>query len=367
MVVTDFMKVKRILLEGIKKDTIPVISSYGPNAKGSLVRSSQGAMVYTRDGYSISQRVSPSSKQEEFGLRLAKSVTAAQQNNCGDGTSSALILFYLLCSSIYKKLEYGYNSETLEEIKKSLEEDSHLLENKIEKENLSKDGKDYYLPVATFSMGNFTKDSELLALWVYETVKEVQNGSIEIEVSKTGDSYYQINKGCQRVIEQCSKLLTQTLVNPYVYICDNMLNFAKLNDVFNKCIDESRSILIITSQVDNLNLKQFEALVAQGAIKGNVVRVSLGQGYTEDFLNDMAFISGAKVDYLQKEDETPVFDFLGEIEEFQQEETCYNFKPFDKINLQKRIEELNKIDTSNNRTLQWRVESRKNWDDIKSI
>ena len=290
MVITDFMKVKDILLKGIKKDTLPVISSYGPNAKGSLVRSSQGAMVYTRDGYTISQKVSPDYQEEEFGLRLAKSVTAAQQNNCGDGTSSALILFYLLSSSIFKRLEYGYSVQDIEEIKSSLFKDSDLLINYINSHNLNINGEDFIPSVSRSSMGNFTDDSLELANLIYETVKEVQSGSIEIELSHKDFSYKEINKGCQRVIDQCSKLLTQTLTKPYVYICDNMLNFAKLNDVFNRCIDEDRSILIISSQVDNSNLKQFESLVARGALKGNVVRVNLGQGYCTSRMTYWSFV-----------------------------------------------------------------------------
>jgi chaperonin GroEL len=197
-------EVRAKLLEGSRKMSKAVGSTYGPGGMNVLIKAPFGAPVLTRDGVTVAKRIAG----VNLGFRDQGETAAAEiiyqasdqtNKNAGDGTTATVVLAHELVSAAFRQLtavDEAHIGQEAWRLKRTLEEDARTVVEFVK--SVSKDAKGHLLEVATVSSG----DAGIGQL-VADTLEDIgPNGGITIreqafptlDVERVNGYYFA--KGC---------------------------------------------------------------------------------------------------------------------------------------------------------------------------
>ena len=95
------------LKAGIGKLAKAVEATLGPQGRNIGIDEAHGSPKITNDGWSIVQALELKDQYEDLGISLGKELTSNIKDKCGDGTTTAIILFNALVEKGIKNVTAG--------------------------------------------------------------------------------------------------------------------------------------------------------------------------------------------------------------------------------------------------------------------
>ena len=281
------------IFKGVDKLTNAVKSTLGASGKCVIYEDALGRPVITKDGVTVAESVVLMDPVENIGATLIKEAASNTVREAGDGTTTATVLAHSLLTH-----STNNNEETARSIKNGILKCSEKVKIYLDKASIPVKGE-MLRSVATISCNNDT----YLGNKIGEAYEKVgSDGVVLMEESDTNETYVEFVDGIQFDSGIKSQHLatdkdksTCTLDNPYVLIIGSSIpNVRKVQSVLEHVVKSKRSLLIVA----DMDQQPYATLVAnkvKGNIKVNIVDPP-GFGPTKlDSMEDLAFLTGAKL------------------------------------------------------------------------
>jgi chaperonin GroEL len=282
------------VMVGVQKLTDAVKSTLGASGRCVIYEDALGKPVITKDGVTVAESVVLFDPVENIGATLIKEAAKNTVREAGDGTTTATVLAH----SLLKQANSYKQDSSARDIKSGMFKGLSKVNDYLDKISVPVEG-DMLYNVAAIScnndkvLGNFIADA---------FIKVGKDGVVLMEESDTNETYVDFVEGTQLETGLKSQHLvtdkdkgTAVLDNPYVLIVTSPIaNIRKIQSVLEHVIKQKRSLLIVA----NVEQQPMAALIAnkvKGNIKVNIIDPP-GFGPTkQDTIEDLAFLTGAKV------------------------------------------------------------------------
>ena len=280
---------------GVEKLANAVKSTLGASGKCVIYEDALGKPVITKDGVTVAESIVLYDPVENMGATLIKEAAKNTVKEAGDGTTTATVLAYSLLKQSREALNNGADLRQLKIDMYNATDKVVAYLNKV-----SIDVKDEMIQqVANISCNN----DEVLGAIISEAFNKTgKDGVVLMEESPTHETYVEFVEGVQLESGIKSPHLitdkdkgTAVLERPYVLIVSSPIpNIRKIQSVLEYVIKHNRALLIVAT----VEQQAFATLLAnkvKGNIKVNIIDLP-GFGPTkQDTIEDLAFLTGAKV------------------------------------------------------------------------
>nr|AQM32658.1 chaperonin GroEL [uncultured virus] len=332
------------VMVGVQKLTDAVKSTLGASGKCVIYEDAMGKPVITKDGVTVAESVVLYDPVENIGATLIKEAAKNTVREAGDGTTTATVLAHSLLNKANAK-EAGNNAR---DIKSGMFKGLSKVNDYLDKISVPVEG-DMLYNVAAISCNNDTTLGNLIA---DAFTKVGKDGVVLMEESDTNETYIDFVEGTQLKCGLKSPHLitdkdkgTAVLDNPYVLIVSSPIaNIRKIQSVLEHVIKQKRSLLIVAS-VEQQPMAALLANKVKGNIKVNIIDLP-GFGPTkQDTIEDLAFLTGAKVINEELGDDLDLIDpsVLGEAVKSITDETTTVLQTIDLgIEFNERLEQIDK-------------------------
>ena len=306
---------KSKVIKGVDKLAKAVKSTLGASGKCVIYEDGMGKPVITKDGVTVADSVVLLDPIENIGATLIKEASKNTVKEAGDGTTTAIVLAESLLKTVN---DPEYKDESIRNIKNGIQSGYKKVV-----EYLSKHSKavsnEMLKHVSTISCNNDMDIGNIIS----DTYNKVgKDGVVLMEESDTEDTFAEIVDGVQfdsGLTSQhfCTNKDKQTaeLENPMVLIVSSPIpNIRKIQNILEHVLKNKRSLLII-AEVD----QQVKSALLMNKVKGNInVNIIDPPGFggsKEDTIEDLAFLTGAKVMNEELGDDLDLIqpDCLGEV------------------------------------------------------
>ena len=292
-----------ILRKGAKSLNDLVASTYGPNGHNVLYMD-QGKIFSTNDGARIVENFKNVNipDGQEYGASLIKECSLKTNIECGDGTTGAILLSYLLLEKGIKEINHGINPH-------SLQIGMNLALDKIKAslKKISKDCRTYedILRVATISGNNDSEIGKMVAD-IYEKVG--LDGIITYQKTLSDHTYYDVREGY--TVEKRGMMDPIFINNEkegtckfeggcYVLIAYyGIQTFQEIESILDKAIREKKGLLIVADEIHEDVMKKFRsAKELNKPLKICCINLPSYAHYKLDYVNDLSyFIDGKNIE-----------------------------------------------------------------------
>ena len=296
------------IMNGVKKLADAVKSTLGASGKCVIYEDAMGRPVITKDGVTVADSVVLIDPVENIGATLVKEAASNTVRDAGDGTTTATVLAYSLLKCANKAIE---NSGNIRDIKNGIESAANKVADYLDGISIPVEG-DMLRSVAAISCNNDKELGDKIGE-AYERVGK--DGVVFMEESETNETYIEFVEGVQidsglkspYFITDREKEIA-VLNNPYVLIVSSPINtIRKIQSVLEYTQKEQKPLLII-SEVDQQPFNVLLANKVKGNLKVNIIDAP-GFGPTRrDFIDDLAFLTGATVIDEQLGDDLDLID-----------------------------------------------------------
>lgn len=282
------------IMSGVQKLTNAVKSTLGASGKCVIYEDAMGRPVITKDGVTVAESVVLMDPVENIGATLIKEAASNTVKEAGDGTTTATVL----ANSLLQLINNTEHEESSRDVKNGVISGSEKVMAYLSNASIPVEGT-MLREVASISCNN---DSEL-GDKIGEAYEKVgREGVVLMEESETNETYVEFVDGAQfesglksqHLATDKDKLIA-TLEEPYVLIIGSKVpNIRKIQSVLEFVIKNKKPLLIVAE----MEQQPYATLVAnkvKGNIKVNIVDPP-GFGPTKmDSLEDLAFLTGAKL------------------------------------------------------------------------
>ena len=282
------------VMVGVEKLTSAVKSTLGASGKCVIYEDALGKPVITKDGVTVAESVVLMDPVENIGATLIKEAANNTVREAGDGTTTATVLAH----SLLNLANTHKHNNSARDIKEGMLKGLDKVNAYLDKISIPVEGE-MLQDVASISCNN---DIALGGFIANAFNRVGKDGVVLMEESDTNETYVDFVEGTQLESGLKSQHLitdkdkgTAVLDNPYVLIVTSPIaNIRKIQSVLEHVIKEKRSLLIVAS-VEQQPTAALIANKVKGNIKVNIIDVP-GFGPTkQDTVEDLAFLTGAKV------------------------------------------------------------------------
>ena len=281
------------LMRGMEITHRLVSKTIGACGRNTLYRSLYSrSPVVTNDGYTLARLIHLKDELEAMGADLLKQVASRQNEQCGDGTSTVIVLAYAMIVAGFTLIEQGKDPMSLsKEIIKSSEKIAEMIKMKSKQIESDED---------IFNVANISMENPEAAKIVFEAVKKVgKYGTVLVEESNGTTieredidgikfdngflSYFMMTNPStqQAVLEDCLILVTDKLfsvnsdffplleninargIKQLLVICDNMVGEVLASMADNKKLLYESLQKHQTDKEGRLILQGFNCVVVQ--------------------------------------------------------------------------------------------------------
>src|SRR3990167_2909588 len=287
---------KNKIHEGMEKIFRAVGVSLGPRGRSVIFDRHNRKLEHVDDGVSIAKEIELEDGFQNVGALMLKEAALKTNDTMGDGTSTAAVLIYALCSELARLVPSGFNPMALKRgIRKAKDQAIELLR----KGAVPISTRNEKLQIAqTASLDNETAE---LIVDAVEAVGE--NGMIEVEEGKTAETTLSITEGLEfdsgwvspHFINDAPKLEV-AYRKPLILITDYHLNaFDELVEVLERF---SKTDLPLVIMAESFGREVLATLIINKIRGGLKIAAIKNPGYGEkkrERIDDIAIATGAKV------------------------------------------------------------------------
>ncbi len=282
------------IMSGVEKLANEVKSTLGASGKCVIYEDALGKPVITKDGVTVADSVVLLDPVENIGATLIKEAAKNTVKEAGDGTTTAIVL----AESLLNELKSNKNLDTTRNIKNGIESGYKKVVEYLSKHSKAVSGSQL-TNVSSISCNN---DSELGSIIASAYEKVGKDGVVLMEESETGETFTDFVDGTQLECGLTSPYFVTDndkqkceLEKPLILIVSSKIpSVRKIQKILEYVIKNSRSLLIV-AEVE----QQVKSALLMNKVKGNI-KVNIinppGFGPTKkDTIDDLAFLTGAKV------------------------------------------------------------------------
>ncbi len=283
--------------KGLNITADAVSSTLGP--KGQNVIFQEGTLhTITKDGVTVAQQILLEDSFENMGNMLAREASENTNRECGDGSSTSIVLLREIFNQGYKAITAGMNpillkrgmDKALSQVIKRLDKMSKKITTDKQKEQ-----------IAIISANNDEENGKMIA----NVIKKVgTDGVVTVTPSnsfKTEVEYVKgtkINSGyVNNLFINNAKNLTATMENPEIIISTDRINLSSqlLPLIEDLVSNGKRNFILFADEIE----EQALAFLVQNFLQGKFTCVpiklpSFGE-YKDDLIFDLAAMTGATV------------------------------------------------------------------------
>jgi len=287
---------RKALKTGIDTLTNAIKVTLGPRGRPVALDKKFGAPSVLNDGVSIAKDVELPDPFENMGVQLVKEAATKTNDQCGDGTSTSVILAQGIISEGFKNIAAGADSMAL---KRGIEKGVDAVVEQLKKTAIPVAGKDQVAQVAAIS----AVDQEIGDLIADVMEKVGKDGVITVEEGKGLEFETEYVEGMKfdrgyispYFITNAEQMRCE-LEDPYILITDKKIS--ALTDVLpalEKIVQTSKNIVLIAEDVDGEPLATLVVNKLRGTLSPLAVKAPGFGDRRKEMLQDIAVLTGGKV------------------------------------------------------------------------
>jgi len=294
---------RQALLRGVDKVTNTVKVTLGPKGR-NVILDQHSSPTITNDGVTIAKEIELKDKFENIGAKLVKEVASQTQEKAGDGTTTAALLVQAMITEGLKNITAGSNPV---EIKKGIEAATERVVQYLKQKSVPVNSKEQIAQVATISANNDEHIGKLIA----DAMEKVgTKGVITVEEAKSIETHLELVEGMQvdkgylsPYMATDQEKMETSFEDPYILITDKTISSVKeLVPVLEATAAESKPLLIIAEDVEGEALTTLVLNLLRGALKVCAIKAPGFGDEKNDFLEDIAILTGGRVISKDKND-----------------------------------------------------------------
>ena len=287
---------RKALKTGITTLTDAIKVTLGPRGRPVALDKKFGAPSVLNDGVSIAKDIELPDPFENMGIQLVKEAATKTNDQCGDGTSTSVILAQGIIAEGFKNIAAGTDSMAL---KRGVEKGVAAVVEELKKTAIPVAGKEQVAQVASISAA----DEDIGNLIANVMEKVGKDGVITVEEGKGLEFETEYVEGMKFDRGYISPYFTTNveqmrceLEDPYILITDKKIS--ALNDILpalEKIVQTSKNIVIIAEDVEGEPLATLVVNKLRGTLSPLAVKAPGFGDRRKEMLQDIAVLTGGKV------------------------------------------------------------------------
>lgn len=266
----------------------------GPKGRNVGLQASWGTPIITNDGNSIVKEVEVKDQYINMGMSMGKEVAAKMKEQCGDGTTTSIILLRALVQAGVKNITSGTSpihlkrgmDKAVEEILKEIDKMAKSIKN--DKEILS---------IATVAASGNKEIGEMIASAIKKVSKD---GVITIEEGKSTETTVEIVEGMQLDRGYLSayfctnaEQMVSEMSHAKILITDKKINSVhELLPILQTIATAGQELLIIADDIEGDALSTLVINKLRGILKVCAIKAPGFGAQRKAILEDIAILTG---------------------------------------------------------------------------
>ena len=287
---------RKALKTGIDTLADAIRVTLGPRGRPVALDKKFGAPTVINDGVSIAKEIELPDPFENMGAQLVKEAATKTNDQCGDGTSTSVILAQAIVSEGFKNIAAGADSMAL---KRGVEKAVGVVVDELKKMSIPVKGKEQVAQVAALS----AVDQEIGDLIAEVMEKVGKDGVITVEEGKGLQFETEYVEGMKfdrgyispYFITNAEQMRVE-LEDPYILVTDKKIS--ALSDVLpalEKIVQTSKNIVVIAEDVEGEPLATLVVNKLRGTLSPLAVKAPGFGDRRKAMLEDIAVLTGGKV------------------------------------------------------------------------
>ena len=275
-------------------DTIRV--TLGPRGRPVAIDKKYGAPTVINDGVAIAKEIELPDPFENMGAQLVKEASTKRNDQCGDGTSTSVILAQAIVREGFKNIAAGADSQSL---KRGIEKAVAVMVEELKSMAIPVKGKEQVAQVASLS----AVDKEIGELISDVMEKVGKDGVITVEEGKGLQFETEFVEGMKFDRGYVSayfinnpETMRVELDDPYILITDKKIS--ALSDILpalEKMVQTSKNIVLIAEDVEGEPLATLVVNKLRGTLNPLAVKAPGFGDRRKAMLQDIAVLTGGTV------------------------------------------------------------------------
>ncbi len=285
------------MMRGVNVLADAVKVTLGPKGRNVVLDKPYGAPRITKDGVTVAKEIQLEDKFENMGAQLISEAAKKQNDQAGDGTTTATVLAQAMTEAGCKAVAAGMNPMDL---KRGMDKAVIAAVAELEKCSKAVKSNDEIKQIGTISANGDIEIGEKIA----EAMDKVGNeGVITVEESKSMATELETVEGMQfdrgylspYFITNADKMICE-LENPYILLQESKLsNLQVMLPILESVVQSGRPLLIIAEDVEGEALATLVVNKLRGGLKVAAVKAPGFGDRRKAMLEDMAILTGAQV------------------------------------------------------------------------
>ena len=285
------------MLRGVDTLANAVKVTLGPKGRNVVIEKSFGAPRITKDGVTVAKEIELKDKFENMGAQMLREVANKQNDQAGDGTTTATVLAQAIVREGSKAVAAGMNPM---DVKRGIDLAVNAVVEDLKAHAKSVEANSEIAQVATISANGDEEVGRILA----EAMEKVGNeGVITVEEAKSLATELETVEGMQfdrgylspYFITDAEKLKVE-LDDPYILIHEKKLsNLQAMVPLLESVVQSGKPLLIIAEDVEGDALATLVVNRLRGGLKVAAVKAPGFGDRRKAMLEDIAILSGGNV------------------------------------------------------------------------
>ena len=286
---------RELLRKGVKELTDVVGVTLGPKGRYVGLDMNYGAPKITNDGNSIVSTVELKNQYENMGASIGKELANKMKETCGDGTSSAILLFGALVEHGVKNIASG-SSPIL--VKRGMDKAFEAIAKELKAASQSVKNAKEIKEIATASASG----SEEVGTMIADAFSKVGNfGVISIEEAKGVETTIEMVEGMQfdrgyvspYFVTNTEHMISE-MHQPRILVTDKKINSVQeILHLLQTAAQSAQEILIIADDIEGDALSTLVVNRLRGTLKVCAVKAPGFGDRRKAMLQDIAILTGA--------------------------------------------------------------------------
>ena len=287
---------RKALKTGVDTLTAAIKVTLGPRGRPVALDRKFGAPSVLDDGVSIAKDVELPDPFENMGVQLVKEAATKTNDQCGDGTSTSVILAQGIIAEGFKNIAAGADSMAL---KRGIEKGVAAVVEELKKMAIPVAGREQVAQVASIS----ATDDEIGNLIADVMEKVGKDGVITVEEGKGLEFETEYVEGMKfdrgyispYFITNVEQMRCE-LEDPYILITDKKIS--ALNDILpalEKIVQTSKNIVLIAEDLEGEPLATLVVNKLRGTLSPLAIKAPGFGDRRKEMLQDIAVLTGGKV------------------------------------------------------------------------
>ena len=287
---------RKSLKKGIDTLSNTIRVTLGPRGRPVALDKKWGAPSVINDGVSIAKEIELPDPFENMGVQLVKEAASKTNDQCGDGTSTSVILAQGIINEGFKNIAAGADSQAL---KRGIEKGEEAIIEELKKMSIPVKGKEQVAQVAAIS----AVDQEIGDLIADVMEKVGKDGVITVEEGKGLQFETEFVEGMKfdrgyisPYFVTNAEQMKAELEDPYILITDKKIS--ALNDILptlEKIVQTSKNIVIIAEDIEGEPLATLVVNKLRGTLSPLAIKAPGFGDRRKQMLQDIAVLTGGTV------------------------------------------------------------------------